>query len=129
MARVQIAAATLSGNSLRQTVHTLRASVHQAAKLVAALFRVAGLTTGLTENNGSLHPDCQEPASAPDRKPTLGNRVWATFLLASVLYRALKVGRSASTVYGACCSRAQFLSTEIISEAIADTSQRCAFCR
>jgi len=35
--RVQIAAATLSGNSLRQTVHTYRASVHQAAKLIAAL--------------------------------------------------------------------------------------------
>ena len=33
--------ATLSGNSLRQTVHTRRASVHQAAKLVAALLRVA----------------------------------------------------------------------------------------
>jgi len=32
---------TLSGNSLRQTVHTHRASVHQAAKLVAALLRVA----------------------------------------------------------------------------------------
>jgi len=31
--RVQIAVATLSGNSLRQTVHTRRASVHQAAKL------------------------------------------------------------------------------------------------
>jgi len=29
-ARVQIAAATLSGNSLRKTVHTHRASVHQA---------------------------------------------------------------------------------------------------
>ena len=36
-ARVQIAAATLSGNSLRQTVRTHRASVHQTAKLVAAL--------------------------------------------------------------------------------------------
>jgi len=35
-ARVQIAAATLSGNSLRQTVHTHRASVYQAAKLVMA---------------------------------------------------------------------------------------------
>jgi len=32
---VQIAAATLAGNSLGQTVHTRRASVHQAAKLVA----------------------------------------------------------------------------------------------
>jgi len=29
---VQIAAATLSGNSLRQTVHTHRASVHQATR-------------------------------------------------------------------------------------------------
>jgi len=29
--------ATLSGNSLRQTVHTHCASVHQAAKLVAGL--------------------------------------------------------------------------------------------
>jgi len=28
--------------SLRQTIHTHRASVHQAAKLVAALLRVAG---------------------------------------------------------------------------------------
>jgi len=46
-ARVQIAAATLSGNSLRQTVHTHRVSVHQAAKLVAALLRVAGVTAGL----------------------------------------------------------------------------------
>ena len=36
-ARVQIEAAMLSGNSLRQTVHTHCASVHQAAKLVAAL--------------------------------------------------------------------------------------------
>ena len=36
-ARVQIAAATLSGNSLTQAVHTHCASVHQAAKLVAAL--------------------------------------------------------------------------------------------
>jgi len=43
-ARVQIAVATLSDNSLRQTVHTHCASVHQAAKLVAALLRVAGVT-------------------------------------------------------------------------------------
>jgi len=51
---VQIAAATLSSNSLRQTVHTHHASVHQVAKLVAALLRVAGVTAGLTESNGSL---------------------------------------------------------------------------
>ena len=55
-ALVQIAAATLSGNSLRQTVHTHCASVHRTAKLVAALLRVAGVTVGLTESNGSLPP-------------------------------------------------------------------------
>jgi len=32
------------------------ASVHQAAKLVAALLRVAGVTAGLAESNGSLLP-------------------------------------------------------------------------
>ena len=35
-------------------VHTLCASVHQTAKLVAALLRVAGETAGLAESNGSL---------------------------------------------------------------------------
>jgi len=54
MARFQIAISTLSGNSLRQTVHTHRASVHQAAKLVAVLIRVARVTAGLAESNGSL---------------------------------------------------------------------------
>jgi len=70
---VQIAAATLSGNSLRQTAHTHRASVHQAAELVAALLRVAGVTAGLAESNGSqvydsrhLQADCQEPGSASE---------------------------------------------------------------
>ena len=75
-AGVQIAAATLSGNSLRQTVHAHCASVHQGAKLVAALLRVAGVTAGLAESNGSLPPglwdydsrqlqaNCQEPGSA-----------------------------------------------------------------
>ena len=53
---VLITVVTLSGNSLRQTVHIHRASVHQAAKLVAALLRVAGVTAGLAENNGSLPP-------------------------------------------------------------------------
>ena len=55
-ARVEVAVATLSDNSLRQTLHTHCASVHQAAKLVAALLRVAGVTAGLAENNGSLQP-------------------------------------------------------------------------
>jgi len=39
------------------SVHTHRASVHQAAKLVSALLRVAGITVGLVESNGSLPPD------------------------------------------------------------------------
>ena len=46
----------VAGNSLRQTVHTHPASVHQAAKLVAALLRVARVTAGLAESNGSLPP-------------------------------------------------------------------------
>ena len=56
MARVQITVATLSGNNLRQTIHTHCASVHHAEKLVAALLRVAGVTAGLAESNGSLPP-------------------------------------------------------------------------
>ena len=55
-ARFQIAVAMLSGNSLRQIVHTHCASVHQAAKLLAALLRVAGVTAGVAESNGSLPP-------------------------------------------------------------------------
>ena len=66
------------------------ASVHQAAKLVAALKMVARVTAGLAESNGShpryrrvydsrhLQADYQEPGSAPEPY-TLGNRVWATF--------------------------------------------------
>jgi len=46
----------LSGNSFRQTVYTRRASIHQAAKLVAVLLRVTGVTAGLVESNGSLPP-------------------------------------------------------------------------
>ena len=54
--RIQIAVTKLSGNSLMQIVHTHCASVHQAAKLVAALLRVVGVTAGLAESNGSLLP-------------------------------------------------------------------------
>ena len=53
---VHIAATTLLGNSLRQTVHTYRVSVHQAAKLVPAFLRIARVTAGLVESNGSLPP-------------------------------------------------------------------------
>ena len=35
------------------SVHTHRASVHQAAKLVAAILRVAVVTAALAETNGS----------------------------------------------------------------------------
>jgi len=49
----EIAVATLSRNSRRQTIYTHCASVHQAAKLVAALLRVAGVTAGLAEINGN----------------------------------------------------------------------------
>ena len=72
---VQIAAVTLLSNSLRQTVHTHRASVHQAAKLVAALLRVARVTAGLqkvmavyrrVDDSLHLQADCQELGSAPE---------------------------------------------------------------
>jgi len=45
----------LSGNRLRQTVYTHRASVHKAAKLVAALLRVAMVTADPAESNGNLY--------------------------------------------------------------------------
>jgi len=94
MAWVQIAATTLSGNSLRQTVHTHCASVHQAAKLVAAVLRVAGVTVGLEESNGSLprvyyshhlQADCQEPGSAPEPYAWYMN-VGYLYLFISTLY-------------------------------------------
>ena len=90
----------LSSNSLRQIVRTHRASVHQAAKLVAAPLRVAGVTAGLAESNGSLppgmtHATCRLTAKNRDqlRNPTLGNRVWTTFtffMLGSPGKRAVK---------------------------------------
>ena len=84
-----------SGNSLRQTVHTHRASVHQAAKLVAALLRAAGVTAGLAESNGSLPPGLwlTSPAGWLPRtgisSVTL-HSVWATstFLKVTVTYFA-----------------------------------------
>ena len=57
---VQITAATLPGNRLRQTVHT-----HRAAKLVAAaLLRVVRVTAGLAESNGSILPGSWLTSSA-----------------------------------------------------------------
>jgi len=63
----------LSGSSLRQTVHAHCASVHQTAKLAAALLRVARVTVaGLkvmaaycrVNDSRHLQADCQEPGSA-----------------------------------------------------------------
>jgi len=42
--------------STLSSVHTHRSPVHQVAKLVAALLKVAGVTAGLAESNGSLPP-------------------------------------------------------------------------
>ena len=78
------------GFSLRQTVHTHRASVHQAAKLVADLLRVARVTAGLTESNGMTalgaagfmtDATCRPSAKNWDqlRNSLLNNRVWAAF--------------------------------------------------
>jgi len=85
--RISRVVTMLLGNSLRQTVHTHRASVHQAAKLVPALLRVAGVTAGLAKSNGSLPPGLWL-ASPAGWLPRTGNRdqlwnptVWATFTL------------------------------------------------
>jgi len=62
---------------LRQTVHTHRASVYQAAKLVAAPLRVAWVTVPWAwrkemaayrrvYDSRHLQADCQEPGSAPE---------------------------------------------------------------
>jgi len=48
--------AKLEKLTLRQTVHTHRASIHQAVKLATAFVRVAGLTASLAESNDSLSP-------------------------------------------------------------------------
>ena len=53
---VQKSQARRLGNILRQTVYTHYTSVHQAAKLVAALLRIARVTAGLAESTGSLPP-------------------------------------------------------------------------
>jgi len=86
-ARAQIAVATLSGNSLTQTVDTHRAaaSVHQAARLVAALLRIARVLIGgnywQPTAGFMIDVTCRLTAKNRDqlRNPTLGNRVWATY--------------------------------------------------
>jgi len=73
-----------SRNAVGLTVHTHRASVHQAAKLVAALLRVAGVTSGLAESNGGYRGfmarvTCRLTVKNRDQLPTLGNRVLYLF--------------------------------------------------
>ena len=59
------------GNSLRQAVHTHRAFVYQAAKLVAALLRVARVTAGLAERLSTAglmtHATCRLAAQNRDQ--------------------------------------------------------------
>jgi len=83
---VEIAAATLSGNSLRQTAHTHCASVHQAAKLIATLLRVAGVTAGLAESSlmAAYCRVCDVTCRLTVKnhyqlRTLLHNRAWATF--------------------------------------------------
>ena len=45
-----------NATDIHRTQQSRRASVHQAAKLLAALSSVAGVTAGLAESNGSLPP-------------------------------------------------------------------------
>jgi len=70
------------------------ASVHRAAKLVAALLRAAGVTAGLAEINSRAgfmtHITCRLTAKDRDqfRNPTLRNQVWATFTFFYVFNRS-----------------------------------------
>jgi len=80
---------TLPGNSLRKTVHTHLASVYQAARLVTALLRVAGVLQACRKvmaalrgklrawrkvmaayrrvyDSRHLQADCEKPGSAPE---------------------------------------------------------------
>ena len=74
---------------------THRAAVHQAAKLVAALSRVARVTAGLEESNGQptagfvTHVTSRLTAKTRDQlqNPTLGNRVCAIFTFKQDIYR------------------------------------------
>ena len=77
MARIQIAAATLSGSSIRQTVHTHCASVHQAAKIGSSSLKGCGgncmqacrkvmAAYRRVYDSRHLQADCQEPGAAPE---------------------------------------------------------------
>ena len=73
----------LLGSSFRQTVHTHHASVRQAVKFVAALLRVAGVTAQASRKVMAAYRrvyDSHHLQADQLRNPTLGSRVWATFL-------------------------------------------------
>jgi len=87
---MDFAAATLSDNSLRQTVHTHRASVHQASKSLAALLRVARVTADLGKvmaaycrvyDSHHLQADCQELRSAPEPYAQSSSMSYLTLIL------------------------------------------------
>ena len=107
------------GNSLRQTVHTHCASFHQAAKLVAALLRVAKVTAGLAESNGSLHVTYRLSAKNRDQlqNPTLGNLVWATFTFFitkwNIYHRCITKDRN-MLCHKMPLDRLQFLLTQLV---------------
>ena len=112
----QIAVATLSGSSLRQTVHTHHASVHQAAKLVAALLRVARVTAGLAASNGSLPlADCKEPGSAPE--PSAPESSTLTTRLPSHAAFAYMRSRSTVQLHVAMNSMARFCTKNAVDRA------------
>ena len=84
---VQITVATLSGNSLRQTVHTHRAFVHKAATIGSSPLKVCGGNCRPGEKQWQptagfmTHVTCRLTTKNRDqlRNPTLDNRVWASF--------------------------------------------------
>jgi len=103
---VQIAAATLSGNSLRQTVHCLCSPSGETGssplKCCEDNFGPGGNYSQPTAGFVT-HVTCRLTAKNRDqlRNPPLGNRVWATFTFirclqpgCSCLFGALKCGCS-----------------------------------
>ena len=111
------AAATLSGNSLRQTIHTQFTPLfHEAAKLVAALLRVAGITAVMAAyrrvyDSRHLQADCQEPGSASEpyaRSSSMGylyplpqlDLNYTTYIVCSVCSQSVRsIGRCDVTEY------------------------------
>ena len=74
------------------------------SKIGTGPLRVAGVTVGLTESNGSqptagfmTHVTCRLTAKNRDQlqNPTLGNRVWATFTFLNVQKEAKMQNASA----------------------------------